>query len=68
MAKCPLCNKRLEEVEYIDDLGDIYWCKKCHVSFYEDEGELSTYEPLSEDEAEDIYLSSGMDEDYDFRS
>jgi hypothetical protein len=30
-----------------------------------DDGPVSNY--LGEDEAEDIWLSSGMDEDYDFR-
>jgi hypothetical protein len=34
---------------------------------HDDEGNaMSNY--LSEDDAEDIWLSSGMDEDYDFRS
>ncbi len=69
MAKCPVCGKKMQEVDYIEDLGELYQCNNCHREFYydEDDGEWSIYEPLSEDEAEDIWLSYGMDEDYDFR-
>ena len=57
-------------VDYIEDLGELYCCKNCDQEFFydEDDDEWDVYEPLSDDEAEDIYLSSGMDEDYDFRS
>jgi len=45
------------------------WTEECRCTIGEDHDDedepMSNY--LSADEAEDIWLSSGMDEDYDFR-
>lgn len=50
MAKCPECNKKMEEVEYVEDLGDIYWCKNCEKCFFydEDDDDWCVYEPYED--------------------
>lgn len=48
--------------------GDGYWhCSKCNESFYEGyDGEGNPTEGISVDDAAEIWLSHGKDEDYMF--
>jgi len=70
-AMCPICGHRMSRVK---DMwgnwdGETYTCEFCHGvadEDYEEEPE-DWNERLSDVDAEDIWLSSGMDEDYDMR-
>lgn len=72
--RCPHCGHKLS----LRSLNQTHICGKCHEpfdepynvdddddEFYEDDDDDS--ERLSYEDAMDIYLSSGCDEDYDFR-
>ena len=45
--KCPYCGSELDEV-----LGRIthYWCPHCEQAFYDDNGDIELYEPMSDDD------------------
>lgn len=62
--------KKHYKVEQDEDGSDTYWAVECRCMLGEDHSadpDDPWGEALSEDDAEDIWLSSGMDEDYDFR-
>ena len=49
--KCPYCHVELDYV-YTEHGVEVYACPDCGTHFYDDNGEMCLYEPMSDDDFE----------------